>query len=135
MSSDNTTQIVGLEPTYSAREAAALLGRSFSWLDQRVRNGDFVLTDGTVLQPLRSAGGYRYFTFEMLQDIAACCYRHRWFTFGELKSVFHELAVGAYRSAGDHEIPVETLLKQLSSRMAAIGCEDALSTTPIAGRR
>jgi hypothetical protein len=57
MSSDDTTQIVGLEPTYSAREAAALLGRSFSWLDQRVRNGDFVLTDGTVLQPLRWLGG------------------------------------------------------------------------------
>jgi hypothetical protein len=56
-------------------------------------------------------------------------------SFDQLNSVFHELAVGAYRSAGDHEIPVETLLKQLSSRMAAIGCEDALSTTPIAGRR
>ena len=131
MSSDNTTQIVGLEPTYSAREAAALLGRSFSWLDQRVRNGDFVLPDGTVLQPLRSAGGYRYFTFEMLQDIAACCYRHRWFTFGELKSVFHELAVAAYRDAGDHEIPARDLLAQLASRMA-IECEYDLSTTPVA---
>ena len=135
MSSDNTTQIVGLEPTYSAREAAALLGRSFSWLDQRVRNGHFVLTDGTVVEPLRSPGGYRYFTFQMVIEIAACCYRRRWYSFDQLNSVFHELAVGAYRSARDHEIPVETLLKQLSSRMAAIGCEDALSTTPIAGRR
>jgi hypothetical protein len=32
----------------------------------------------------RTTSGYRYFTFEMLQDIAACCYRHRWFTFAEL---------------------------------------------------
>jgi len=133
MSADNVTQIAGLEPTYSAREAAALLGRSFSWLDQHVRNGDFVLPDGTAVQPLRSPGRYRYFTFEMLQDIAACCYRHRWFTFAELKSVFHELAVAAYRDAGDHEIPARDLLAQLASRMA-IECEYDLSTTPIAGR-
>jgi hypothetical protein len=68
MSSDSTTQIAGLEPTYSAREAAALLGRSYSWLDQRVRKGEFVRTDGTTVQPLRTAGGYRYFTIAMLQD-------------------------------------------------------------------
>jgi hypothetical protein len=39
MSADPTTVIasLGLEPTYSAREAAVLLGRSFSWLDKRVR--------------------------------------------------------------------------------------------------
>lgn len=111
MSADNVTQIAGLEPTYWARQAAALLGRSFSWLDQRVRNGDFALPDGTNVQPLRSRGGYRYLTFEMLIDIASCCYRHRWYSFGELKSVFHELAVAAYRDAGDHEIPVRTFLR------------------------
>ncbi len=33
-------------------------------------------------------------------------------------SVFHVLAVAAYRDAGDHEIPAADLLKQLSSRMA-----------------
>jgi hypothetical protein len=29
---DGITETGGLEPTYSAREAAALLGRSYSWL-------------------------------------------------------------------------------------------------------
>ena len=50
MSADPIAQItaLGLEPTYSAREAAALLGRSYSWLDQRLRRGQFVLPDGTV---------------------------------------------------------------------------------------
>ena len=83
---------LGVEPTYSAREAAALLGRSFSWLDQHVRNGDFTLPDGTVLQPLRSSGGYRFFSVEMLMEIATCCYRHHWFSFDELRSVFRKLA-------------------------------------------
>jgi hypothetical protein len=43
MASAQSTPIIaalGVEPTFSAREAAALLGRSFSWLDQRVRTGD-----------------------------------------------------------------------------------------------
>jgi len=57
MSSDAITQIAGLEATYSAREAAALLGRSYSWLDQRLRRGEFVRPDGTTVQPLRSPGG------------------------------------------------------------------------------
>ena len=60
MSADPIPQVasLGLEPTYSAREAAVLLGRSYSWLDQRVRNGQFVRPDGTVVQPLRTAGRY-----------------------------------------------------------------------------
>jgi hypothetical protein len=72
MSPDPTTQIaaLGLEPTYSARQAAGLLGRSYSWLDQRVRNGEFVLPDGTPVRPLRTPGGYRRFTLAMLEDIA-----------------------------------------------------------------
>jgi hypothetical protein len=59
MAVDSVTQIVRLKPTYSAREAAALLGRSYSWLDQRLRQGDFVQPDGTSVQALRSRGGYR----------------------------------------------------------------------------
>ena len=53
---DPTTEIAALaiEPTYSAREAAALLGRSYSWLDQRLRRGEFVLPEGSVVQPLRT---------------------------------------------------------------------------------
>src|ERR1700739_1219627 len=64
MSADPIAQIasLGLEPTYSARQAAALLGRSYSWLDQRLRCGQFVLPDGTVVRPLRTSGGYRRFT-------------------------------------------------------------------------
>jgi hypothetical protein len=47
-SPDWSTQIagLGLEPTYSARDAAAILGRSYSWLDQRLRRRQFVLPDG-----------------------------------------------------------------------------------------
>ena len=56
-SPDPITQIAGLrlEPTYSAREAALLLGRSYSWLDQRLHAGQFVRPDGTFVQPLRTA--------------------------------------------------------------------------------
>jgi len=41
MSPDPTAQIAALaiEPTYSALEAALLLGRSYSWLDQRLPVG------------------------------------------------------------------------------------------------
>jgi hypothetical protein len=107
MSADPTTSIaaLGLEPTYSAREAAVLLGRSYSWLDQRVRNGQFVLLDGTVVRPLRTPGGYRRFTPAMLRDIATCSYRHSWFTMDALKLIFRELATAAYRETGDANSP------------------------------
>ena len=95
----------GIQPTYSAREAAALLGRSYSWLDQRVRKGQFVRPDGTVIRPLRSMGGYRYFTVEMLKDIAGCCYRYRWFSMDKLKSVFREILTAVYRDTGEYRIP------------------------------
>src|ERR1700751_2086301 len=77
MSADPIPQIaaLGLEPTYSAREAAVLLGRSYSWLDQRLRRGQFVLPDGAPVQPLGTAGGYRRFTTAMLRDIATSSYR------------------------------------------------------------
>jgi hypothetical protein len=39
MQSEVATEIAGLEPSYSAREAAAVLNRSYSWLDQRLRRG------------------------------------------------------------------------------------------------
>ncbi len=35
-----------------------------------MRNDQFVLPDGTVVQPLRTPGGYRRFTPAMLEDIA-----------------------------------------------------------------
>ena len=83
MTSTNPTPIIaaGIEPTYSAREAAALLGSSFSWLDQRVRKNQFVLPDGTVVRPLRTPGGYRRLTWEMLKEIALSSYNHGWFSF------------------------------------------------------
>jgi hypothetical protein len=83
-SPDSITQIagLGLEPTYSAREAAVLLGRSYSWLDQRLRRGQFVLLDGTPVRPLRTAGGYRRFALTMLEDIALSSYRNHWFSMG-----------------------------------------------------
>ena len=57
MPADPTIASLGLEPTHSAREAAVLLGRSYCWLDQSVRKGQFILTDGTMVQPLRTPGG------------------------------------------------------------------------------
>jgi hypothetical protein len=108
MASPHPTPIIaalGVEPTYSAREAAALLGRSYSWLDQRVRKGQFVRPNGAVVQPLRSAGGYRYFSIDMLKDIAACCYRHRWFSMDKLKSTYRELIIAAHHATCDYKIP------------------------------
>ncbi len=103
MTSPDPTPIIaalGLEPTYSAREAALLLGRSYSWLDQRLRRGEFVRPDGAVVEPFRTAGRYRYFSIEMLRDIATCCYRDHWYSFEELKSVFRELVMATYSDTG-----------------------------------
>jgi hypothetical protein len=104
VSSHATTEIAGVEPTYSARQAAALLGRSFSWLDQRVRKGEFVLRDGTTVQPLRTPGGYRRFTLAMLEDVALSSHRNGWFSMDELKSTIRELLVAAHRETREYEI-------------------------------
>jgi hypothetical protein len=85
-----------LEPTFSAREAAAILGHSYSWLDQRDRNGDFVLPDGSVIQPSRTAGGYRRFDVETAKEICWCCYRKNWFTMSTLRDSLYRLCVAAY---------------------------------------
>ena len=107
MSPDPTAQIaaLGIAPTYSAKEAAVLLGRSYSWLDQRVRGGQFVMPDGTVVQPLRTTGGYRRFTLAMLQDISTCSYRHGWFPMEKLKFIYRELLVAAHHDTGEYKIP------------------------------
>ena len=108
MTSTNPTPIIaapGIEPTYSAREAAAFLGRSYSWLDQRLRKDQFVLPDGTKVQPLRTPGGYRRLSLEMLKEVALSSYNHGWFSFGELKSVFYKLAKDAYGDTDEGEIP------------------------------
>jgi hypothetical protein len=41
----------------------------------------------------------------MLKEIATCCYRHHWYSFGELKSVFRELAIAVYGDTGEYGIP------------------------------
>ena len=107
MPADPTTLIaaLGVEPTYSSREAATLLGRSYSWLDQRLRAGQFTNPDGSVLRPLRTPGGYRRFTIAVLRDVATSSYRQHWFSMEELKSVFRELAMAAYRDTGQYKIP------------------------------
>jgi hypothetical protein len=92
---------LGVEPTFSAQEAAALLGRSYSWLDQRLRDDQFVLPDGSVVQPLRTPGGYRRFNLEVLKEIALSSYRHGWFSMNKLRSVFRELAVAVYGDTGE----------------------------------
>jgi hypothetical protein len=128
MSPDPAAQIAALriEPAYSAREAAALLGRSYSWLDQRVRGGQFTNPDGSVLQPLRTPGGYRRFRQSTLRDIALCCYRHRWFTMDALKLVLLKLAIAAY---GDTDEP------PWSSCSSESGCSPAASRRKLSARR
>ena len=79
--------------------------RSYSWLDQRLRAGEFTLRDGTVVRPLRTAGGYRRFTLAMLEDVALSSYRHGWFSMDNLKFAFRELAMAAYRDTGEYGIP------------------------------
>ena len=107
MSGDPTPiiAVLDIQATYSAREAAVLLGRSYSWLDQRLRKNQFVRPDGSVVQPLRTAGGYRRFTTEMLEDIALSSYRHHWFSMDKLKSTYRELLMGAHRETGKYKIP------------------------------
>lgn len=107
MTSARPTPVIALsnEPSYSAQDAAAMLGRSFSWLDQRLRNEQFVRPDGTVVVPLRTPGGYRRFTLAMLKDIASCCYRHGWFSMETLKSVYRRIVVVAHRDTGGYGLP------------------------------
>ncbi len=126
-SPDSITQIaaLGLE-TYSAREAAALLGRSYSWLDQRLRAGQFMLPDGTPIQPRRTAGGYRRFTTAMLRDIATSSYRQHWFSMDKLKFTFRELAIAAYR---------DTDGSPWSSCSSESGCSPAASRRMLSARR
>ena len=96
---------LGLEPTYSAREAAALLGHSYSWLDQGLRKNKFALLDGTVVRPLRTPGGYRRFTLAMLESIALSSYRHGWFSMNQLKFTYRELLIAAHCAIGEYKIP------------------------------
>jgi hypothetical protein len=106
MSPRPTAQIaaLGVEPTYSAREASALLGRSYSWLDQRLRDNKFTLPDGAKVEPRRTAGGYRRFTLAMLEDIALSSYRHGWFSMEKLKLTYRELLIAAHRDTGEYKI-------------------------------
>ena len=108
MSTDLTAALVaalGAEPTYSAKEAAALLERSYSWLDRGLRENRFTLLDGTPIEPQRTAGGYRRFTLAMLRDIAFCTYRRGGLSMQKLKSVYANLLEAAYRDTGVAKIP------------------------------
>jgi len=70
-----------------------------------LRQGQFVLPDGTVVQPSRTPGGYRRFTTETLKEIAICSYNHHWFSMKKLKSTFRELAMAAYRDTSEQKMP------------------------------
>ena len=107
MSADPTPVIASLEliPSHSARQASAMLGRSYSWLDQRLRAGQFVGPDGIPITPLRTAGGYRRFTLAMLQAIAVSATNQGWFSPDELRSSLRELLIAAHQQTGKYEIP------------------------------
>ena len=104
MSADpTTTDALGLEPTYSAREAAAMLGRSYSWLEQRLREAQFVLPDGTTVQPLRTPGGYRRFTLPMLRDIIVASTRQGWFSVEDTRCALRAVITASYREIGEYQ--------------------------------
>jgi hypothetical protein len=105
-----TTAALGIQPTYSAREAAVLLGRSYIWFDQRLREDKFIRPDGTTVQPLRRQGGYRQFTLAMLEGIALSSYRHHWFSMTKLKWTYCELLMAAYRQTGEYKFGLPPLL-------------------------
>ena len=105
MPADPTTPAaLGLEPTYSAQEASAMLGRSYSWLDQRLRAGQFVLPDGTTVQPLRTPGGYRRFTLQMLRDIIAASARQGWFSVEDTRYALRAVITASYRETGKYKL-------------------------------
>ena len=99
-----TTAALGLEPTYSAQEAAAMLGRSYSWLDQRLRAGEFVLPDGTTVQPFRTPGGYRRFTLRTLRDIIAVAAGRGWFSTEDVRFALRAVITASYRETGGYKI-------------------------------
>jgi hypothetical protein len=70
-----------------------------------LRKGQFLLPDGTPVQPLRTAGGYRRFTLAMIEDIALSCYRQGWFAMEHLRSTYRELLTAAHRNTGEYKIP------------------------------
>lgn len=58
------------ERLYSTTEVADLFGRPRGWLTQKLREGFFVDLDGSVIEPLRSKGGHRRYTRDMLMAMA-----------------------------------------------------------------
>ena len=98
-----TTAAIGLEPTYCAQEAEAMLGLSYSWLDQGLRARQFVAPDGTTIQPLRTQAGYRRFTLEMLRDIIAASAHHGWFSVEDIRFALRAVIAASYREAGEFQ--------------------------------
>ena len=136
MSGDPTPiiAVLDIQATYSARQAAVLLGRSYSWLDQRLREGQFVRPDGTVVQPVRTPGGYRRFTTEMLKDIATSSYQQHWFSMGHLKSTYRELLIAAHRDTGEYKIRARWVISSVSWSNSTVS-RSKCSTRRSASRR
>jgi hypothetical protein len=99
-----TTAALGLEPTYSAQESAEMLGRSYSWLDQRLRAGQFVLPGGATVEPLRTPGGYRRFTLRMLRDIIVASASQGWFSVEDTRCALRAVIAASYRETGKYKI-------------------------------
>lgn len=93
---------LGLEPTYSAREASAMLGRSYGWLDQNLRSGQFTRSDGSPVRPQRTPGGYRRFTLEMLRDIVKASAQRGWFSTDEIRSALYKVIAARHAETNGH---------------------------------
>ncbi len=81
-----------------------MLGRSYSWLDQRLRAGEFVLPDGTTVQPVRTLEGYRRFTLRTLRDIIVASTRRGWFSTEDTRIALGALITASYRETGEYKI-------------------------------
>jgi len=80
-----------------------MLGRSYSWLDQGLRAGQFVAPDGNSVQPLRTPGGYRRFTLPMLRAIVVASARQGWFSVEDIRYALRAVIEASYRETGEFQ--------------------------------
>ena len=73
-----------------------MLGRSYSWLDQGLRAGQFVAPDGNSVQPLRTPGGYLRFTLPMLRAIVVASARQGWFSVEDIRYALRAVIEASY---------------------------------------
>lgn len=78
---------------FDTSEVGVLLDRSRSWVSRGLRDGIFVYSDGSVVEPLRTAkGGRRRFSVPMVQAMAWSAYRRGSLSSVKLQTVLNALS-------------------------------------------